>query len=127
MTLLALALLLQDAATTTDTPVDPNAMPIAPAHTGALMDMLHNSGPTALVVLGILLVMSICSWAVMLSKWRSFANAEKKNRAFLRGFRKSGRLSEVAGFADNFRPSPRSRTSISASPAVAAHRPTRKR
>jgi biopolymer transport protein TolQ len=106
MTLLALALLLQDATATTDAPVDPTAMPAAPAHSGALVDMLHNSGPTALVVLGILLVMSICSWAVMLSKWRSFANAEKKNRAFLRAFRKSGRLSEVANIADQYRPAP---------------------
>jgi biopolymer transport protein TolQ len=105
MTLLALALLLQDA---TDTATDPSQL--APtsgaAHSGAIVDMLHNSGPTALVVLGILLIMSICSWAVMISKWRAFKAADVQNRRFLRAFRKSGRLSEIAAVADQFKPSP---------------------
>jgi biopolymer transport protein TolQ len=104
MTLLTLALLLQDA--TTDTPVDPSLAAPSSAHSGAIMDMLHNSGPTALTVLGILLIMSICSWAVMISKWRSFKSAETQNRRFLRAFRKSGRLSEIATVADQFKPGP---------------------
>jgi biopolymer transport protein TolQ len=99
MTLLTLAtLLLQDTDATTVTPT--------PAHSGALMEMLHNSGPTALTVLGILLLMSLFSWAIMLSKWRSFGAAESKGKAFVRAFRKSGRLSEIAAVADQFRPSP---------------------
>jgi biopolymer transport protein TolQ len=106
MTLFALALFLQDATAATPVSPDDAASLPAPAHSSALLDMLHNSGPTALVVLGILLVMSICSWAVMISKWRSFANADKKNRQFLRAFRKSGRLSEVANIADQYRPAP---------------------
>jgi biopolymer transport protein TolQ len=101
MTLLALVLLLQDATPDGSTP-DASTLPVAPPHTSAIMDMLHNSGPTALTVLAILLVMSICSWAVMLSKWRSFKEAEHKNRLFLRAFRKSGRLSEVAAVADQY-------------------------
>lgn len=105
MTLLALALLLQDA--TPDAATDPTALPVSSsAHSSALMDMLHNSGPTALTVLGILLVMSIFSWAVMISKSRSFKRAEQQNRAFLRAFRKSGRLSEVATVADQYKPGP---------------------
>jgi len=68
--------------------------------------MLHNSGPTALVVLGILLVMSILSWTVMLSKMSAFGKAEKQNRLFLRAFRKSGRLSEIATIADQYKPAP---------------------
>jgi biopolymer transport protein TolQ len=103
MTLLALALFLQDAAT--DPTVDPASLP-APAHSSALLDMLHNSGPTALVVLGILLVMSILSWAVMISKMSSFNKADRQNRLFLRAFRKSGRLSEVNTIADQFKPAP---------------------
>lgn len=105
MTLLALALLFQDAAA--DTPVDPS-LGTSPAgqHSGALVEMLHNSGPTALTVLVILLIMSIVSWAVMISKWRSFKTAEVQNRRFLRAFRKSGRLSEIAAVADQFKPSP---------------------
>jgi biopolymer transport protein TolQ len=103
MTLFALALFLQD--TTTAAPDDATSLP-APAHSSALLDMLHNSGPTALVVLGILLVMSILSWAVIIAKSSSFSKADKQNRLFLRAFRKSGRLSEIATIADQYKPAP---------------------
>ena len=76
------------------------------ARSGALADMLHNSGPTALTVLALLLITSIFSWAIMISKWRSFREAAVQNRKFVRAFRKSGRLSEVAAVAEQFRPSP---------------------
>lgn len=104
MTLLALALFLQDAATTA---VDPSLGPAPAASNGsALAEMLHNSGPVALSVLGLLLVASIFSWAVMLSKARAFGRSEKQSARFLRAFRKSGRLGEIAAVADQFRPSP---------------------
>jgi len=106
MNLLALALFLQDATTANpDAPVDAASLP-APAHSSALLDMLHNSGPTAITVLVLLLIMSVISWAVMLSKWGSFGKADRQNRAFLRAFRKSGRLSEIANVADQFKPAP---------------------
>ncbi len=76
------------------------------AHGSALAEMLHNSGPMALTVLALLLVTSIFSWAVMFSKWRTFREAEIQNRKFVRAFRNSGRLSEVAVLAEQFRPSP---------------------
>ena len=105
MTLLAFALFLQDAAT--QAPTDAS---LGPAPNGqsssALMEMLHNSGPTALTVLAILLIMSIISWAVMISKWRTFKAADVQNRRFLRAFRKSGRLSEIAAISEQFKPSP---------------------
>ena len=104
MNLLSLAILLQDAATPDTTPaVDP--APVA-AHSSALLEMLHNSGPMALTVLAILLLASIFSWAIMISKFISFGAAEKQSKRFVRAFRKSGRLSEVAAVADQFRPSP---------------------
>jgi len=104
MIALALALILQDAVTTT--PAAPLGPPPVGQHSGALVEMLHNSGPTALTVLGILLISSIFSWAIMLSKWRTFSKAEDQNKKFVRAFRKSGRLSEIAAVADQFRPSP---------------------
>ena len=104
MTLLALALILQE--TTSDAPADPSLTSLPASHSSAIVDMLHNSGPTAITVLVILLIMSIASWAVMISKWRSFKAADKQNRRFLRAFRKSGRLSEVAAVAEQFKPSP---------------------
>ena len=101
MTLLSLALFLfQD----TDIPAGPATLPAA--HGGALLEMLHNSGPTALTVLVILLLASIFSWAIMISKWKSFRAAQAQSTKFVRAFRKSGRLSEIANVADQFRPSP---------------------
>jgi len=101
MILLPLALFLfQD----TDVPAGPATLP--PAHGGALLEMLHNSGPTALTVLVILLLASIFSWAIMISKWKSFRAAQAQSTKFVRAFRKSGRLSEIAAVADQFRPSP---------------------
>lgn len=104
MTLLAIALLLQD--TDAAVPVGTAPLPAAPAHGGALAEMLHNSGPVALAVLAILLAASIFSWAIMITKWRAFNAAQTQNKAFVRKFRKSGRLSEIASVADEYRPSP---------------------
>jgi len=99
MTLLAFALAFQDSGS----PLGP---PPPAAHSSALLEMLHNSGATAQAVLVILLLCSIFSWAIMLSKWRNFRSSEQQSRRFVRAFRKSGRLSEIAAVADQFRPSP---------------------
>jgi biopolymer transport protein TolQ len=72
----------------------------------ALIEMVRNSGPIAQIVLLILLLASIFSWAIMFSKWRRFSSARKQSRAFLRAFRKTGRLSEIAAVAEQFQPSP---------------------
>jgi len=72
----------------------------------ALVEMVRNSGPVAFGVLVILLAASIFSWAIMLSKWRRFSRARKESQGFVRAFRKSGRLSEIAAVAEQFRPSP---------------------
>ena len=72
----------------------------------ALIEMIRNSGPVAFGVLVILLAGSTFSWAIMFSKWRRFSAARKKSQAFLRAFRKSGRLSEIAAVADQYQPSP---------------------
>ena len=94
--LLSLFLFQDDAATT------------APVSTGssALLEMVHNSGPVAFAVLITLLLASIFSWTIMLSKWSSFRRAQAQSTRFIRAFRKSGRLSEIAAVADQFKPSP---------------------
>ena len=72
----------------------------------ALVEMVRNSGPVAFAVLIVLLAASIFSWAIMFSKWRAFTRARKESQGFLRVFRKSGRLSEIAAVAEQFQPSP---------------------
>ncbi|MGC2604849.1 MAG: MotA/TolQ/ExbB proton channel family protein, partial [Silvibacterium sp.] len=80
----------------------------APATAGgsAILEMLRNSGPIALIVLGVLLICSIWSWAVILGKWGSFRRAASQSRRFLRAFRKATRLQEIATVSEQFKPSP---------------------
>jgi biopolymer transport protein TolQ len=86
---------------------DDNAVPSSvPASTSALGEMVHNSGPVAFTVLVLLLIASIFSWTIMLSKWSSFRKAQTQSQRFIRAFRKSTRLSELASVADQFKPSP---------------------
>ncbi|QNI35488.1 MotA/TolQ/ExbB proton channel family protein [Edaphobacter albus] len=82
------------------------AVPPTSTSSSALAEMIHNSGPVAFTVLVLLLLASIFSWTIMLSKWSSFGKADKQSKRFLRAFRKSSRLSEVATVAEQFRPSP---------------------
>jgi biopolymer transport protein TolQ len=78
----------------------------APASGSGLVEMVHQSGPVALAVLGLLLLCSIFSWSIMVSKWLSFGRAETQSKRFLYTFRKSGRFGEIAAAAPQFRPSP---------------------
>lgn len=89
-----------------DDPTVGSAPPPAGSGSGALLEMIHNSGPVAFAVLVILLVASIFSWTIMLSKWSRFRKAQTQGLRFLRAFRKSSRLSEVAVIAEQFKPSP---------------------
>ncbi|MBN9616630.1 MAG: flagellar motor protein MotA [Acidobacteriales bacterium 59-55] len=82
-----------------------NSLPAA-ASNSALVEMVHNSGPVAFTVLVILLIGSIFSWAIMFSKWSSFRRAQMQGQRFVRAFRKSSRLSEIAAVAEQFKPSP---------------------
>lgn len=78
----------------------------APASSSALLEMLHNSGPVAFAVLVLLLLGSIFSWAIMFSKWSRFRRAQTQSTRFVRAFRRSGRLSEIASVVEQFKPSP---------------------
>ena len=72
----------------------------------AIVEMLHNSGPVAFAVLILLAASSVFSWTIMFAKWRAFSSARSKSSGFLKAFRRSGRLSEIASVADQFQPSP---------------------
>jgi biopolymer transport protein TolQ len=85
---------------------DSSAAGPAVANGSALLEMIHNSGPVAFAVLVILLIASIFSWTIMISKWSRFGKARTQSLRFVRAFRKSTRLSEIATVAEQFRPSP---------------------
>jgi biopolymer transport protein TolQ len=85
---------------------DPTAPAPAAGGGSAVLEMIHNSGPVAFAVLVILLLASIFSWTIMISKWSRFGKAQTQSARFIRAFRKSTRLSEIAAVADQFKPSP---------------------
>jgi biopolymer transport protein TolQ len=73
---------------------------------GEIVDMFSNSGPVAKLVLLVLLVFSLISWAIILTKWSLLRRARTQSGRFVRAFRKAQRLQDVAAVADQFRPSP---------------------
>ena len=86
---------------------DSTAAPLpAVANSSAMGEILHNTGGVAIAVLILLAILSIFSWTIMIAKYRSFGAARSQSARFLRAFRKSGRLSEIAAIADQFKPSP---------------------
>src|SRR6476660_5666041 len=73
---------------------------------GEIVDLVGETGPVAKTVLVLLLIFSLISWAIILSKWGVLRRARVQSGRFLRAFRKAQRLQDVAAVADQFRPSP---------------------
>jgi biopolymer transport protein TolQ len=79
---------------------------IAFALGGEIANLVEQTGLVAKVVLIILLIFSILSWSVILSKWSSLKRARVQSGRFLRAFRKAQRLQDVAAVSEQFKPSP---------------------
>ena len=73
---------------------------------GALIELLHNIGPAAMAVLALLLVASLYSWFVILSKVSSFRKVTEQSRRFIGAFRKATRLQEIAELCAECKASP---------------------
>ena len=73
---------------------------------GEIVDLVLQSGAVAKTVLLLLLIFSVVSWAVILSKWRLIRTARTRSGRFVLAFRKAPRLQDVAAVAGQFRPSP---------------------
>src|SRR2546421_747061 len=71
-----------------------------------IIALVGETGPVANIVLQILLIFSVISWAIILSKWSVLRRARVQSGRFLRAFRKAERLQDVAAVAEQFRPSP---------------------
>jgi len=73
---------------------------------GEIIDLVGQTGAVAKMVLLSLLIFSLISWAIILAKWGRLRRARVQSGRFLRAFRKSQRLQDVAAVAEQFRPSP---------------------
>jgi biopolymer transport protein TolQ len=79
---------------------------LAQAVGGEVVDIVNETGPVARAVLLLLLVLSLVSWAIILSKWSLLRRARVQSGRFLRAFRKAQRLQDVSAVAEQFKPSP---------------------
>lgn len=73
---------------------------------GEIVQLVKQTGAVAQVVLLILLISSIVSWSIILSKWASLRRARAQSARFLRAFRRAQRLQDIATVSDQFKPSP---------------------
>src|SRR6201987_2126457 len=73
---------------------------------GEIVDLVNETGIVAKVVLLILLLFSVISWAIILTKWALLRRARGQSGRFVRAFRKAQRLQDMAAVADQFKPSP---------------------
>ena len=60
-----------------------------------VMDLVLNAGLVAKIVLGILLLFSLVSWAIILDKMRVFRRVRRDSDGFLRQFRKQNAPKEI--------------------------------
>lgn len=73
---------------------------------GEVWQLLTNTGPVARIVLLLLLIFSILSWAIIIRKLRVFRKAKAESLEFLKVFRQSKKLSEIRAFCRSLKESP---------------------
>jgi biopolymer transport protein TolQ len=73
---------------------------------GEIFSLIEQSGLVAKTVLLILLIFSIFSWGIILSKWSALRRARTQSGRFLRAFRRAQRMQDFATVSDQFKPSP---------------------
>jgi biopolymer transport protein TolQ len=106
-----------------------------------VIDLLRDTGPVNLIVLAVLVLLSVLSWAIILQKLLAYRRMERQTATFLDVFRRSSKFSEVqsvcpslpasplvgvfqAGYAElNAQIRATGGTSVTANPAEASGRP----
>jgi biopolymer transport protein TolQ len=71
-----------------------------------MWELVSRAKPIPMAVMGVLLLFSILSWAVVFSKWNAFRKARVANKQFLRAFRKANGLEAVALAVEQYRLAP---------------------
>ncbi len=72
----------------------------------SILSFFSETGPTAKVVLGILLFFSLVSWAIIFAKFIRLRRVSRQSDRFVAFFRKSKRFSEVNTFAGELSDTP---------------------
>lgn len=71
-----------------------------------MLEMFMHAGPMAWIVAGVLITLSLGSWAIMIGKFFHFRRATRQSEEFLDQFRGSQRFSEVNSAAGRLPASP---------------------
>jgi biopolymer transport protein TolQ len=82
---------------------------LAAAVPSTVPELVLNASPFSKVVLVVLAILSLASWAVMLSKWSTYRRAEQAASKFMVEFHRCNRLDDVASLAHRSRPSAHTR------------------
>ena len=72
----------------------------------SLWDLVQNLRPVPLAIIVILVLFSLLSWTIVLSKSTVFSRARSANKSFLRAFRKANNLQAVAIASEQFTAAP---------------------
>ena len=67
-----------------------------------IWELVRTTEPVPMTVLALLVLLSILSWTIIFSKWSTFRKARQSNRQFLRAFRKTPDLQQVAVVSEQF-------------------------
>jgi biopolymer transport protein TolQ len=81
-------------------------LPTSDVLSSGVLELVLNAGPVAKVVLAILLLFSIISWALIVEKWWQLRRVRRQTLGFVRVFREGRRPSMVHSAARKFRDSP---------------------
>src|ERR1051326_2623285 len=73
---------------------------------GEIVNLIWQTGAVAKAVLIILLLFSILSWSIILSRWNRLRRARVQSGRFQRAFRRAQRFQDIAAVAEQFKPSP---------------------
>lgn len=84
-------------------------MQVSAAVPSTAIDLVLASTPFTKGVLVVLALLSLTSWAVMLSKWAAFRRAESSGKRFLEEFHRSHRLEAAASLAKRSKPNSHTR------------------
>ena len=76
------------------------------AGSGTVIDLLRETGPVNQVVLAILVLLSVVSWAIILQKALAYRTIERQSATFLDVFRRSAKFSEVQAVCPSLPASP---------------------
>ena len=69
--------------------------PTALPGSGSVIDLVTQTGIVNQIVLGLLLALSVASWAIIIQKTWAYRAAERHTAAFLQAFRRSTKFAEV--------------------------------